>query len=319
MTGPAFRRSPAERSRRPVLALGTALMLGLTGCGLNSDPLATGGGASTPDGSVTVGSADFPESQIIAEIYAGALRSEGIEADTEPGIGAREAYIGALQDGSIDAVPDYTGNLLTYFDPEATATGEEEILQELPEAMPPGLSVLEPSPAQNKDSIVVTRQTADEHGLRSLEDLAPLCADMTFAGAPEFQERSYGLDGLASVYGCEPASFQPINDAGGPLTVDALTSGDADAADIFTTTPAIVEEDLVVLEDPRSNFAAQQVIPLVSPQRLPDGAEEVLDGVSEKLSTEDLLELNQEISGDQAISAQQAAEGWLADNGYRAG
>ena len=192
MTGPAFRPSPAERSRRPVLALGAALMLGLTGCGLNSDPLATGGGASTPDGSVTVGSADFPESQIIAEIYAGALRSEGIEADTEPGIGAREAYIGALQDGSIDAVPDYTGNLLTYFDPEATATGEEEILQELPEAMPPGLSVLEPSPAQNKDSIVVTRQTADEHGLRSLEDLAPLCADMTFAGAPEFQERSYG-------------------------------------------------------------------------------------------------------------------------------
>ena len=103
------------------------------------------------------------------------------------------------------------------------------------------------------------------------------------------------------------------------LTVDALTSGDADAADIFTTTPAIVEEDLVVLEDPRSNFAAQQVIPLVSPQRLPSGAEEVLDGVSEKLSTEDLLELNQEISGDQAISAQQAAEGWLADNGYRVG
>lgn len=96
MTGPAFRPSPAERSRRPVLALGAALMLGLTGCGLNSDPLATGGGASTPDGSVTVGSADFPESQIIAEIYAGALRSEGIEADTEPGIGAREAYIGEV-------------------------------------------------------------------------------------------------------------------------------------------------------------------------------------------------------------------------------
>ena len=134
MTGPAFRPSPAERSRRPVLALGAALMLGLTGCGLNSDPLATGGGASTPDGSVTVGSADFPESQIIAEIYAGALRSEGIEADTEPGIGAREAYIGALQDGSIDAVPDYTGNLLTYFDPEATATGSSSSRWLIPSA-----------------------------------------------------------------------------------------------------------------------------------------------------------------------------------------
>ena len=73
------------------------------------------------------------------------------------------------------------------------------------------------------------------------------------------------------------------------------------------------------LEDQRSNFAAQQVIPLVSPQRLPDGAEEVLDGVSEKLSTEDLLEMNQQISGDQAISPRQAAEGWLEDSGYRVG
>lgn len=317
MTRPDSTTARGARRRTAMGAGAAAALLVLSGCGLNSDPLATGGGASTPDGSVTVGSADFPESQIIAEIYAGALRSEGIEADTQLGIGAREAYIGALEDGSIDAVPDYTGNLLTFMDPEATATGEEEILEALPSALPEGLSVLEPAPAQNKDSIVVTRETADEHGLSSLAEIGPLCPDMTFAGPPEFQERSYGLEGLEENYDCVPGSFEPINDAGGPLTIDALTSGDVDAADVFTTTPAIVEEDLVVLDDPESNFAAQQVIPLVAQQRLPDGAPEVMDDVSENLTTEDLIELNQEVSGDQAVSAQQAAEGWLEDNGYQ--
>ncbi|WP_144790257.1 ABC transporter substrate-binding protein [Kocuria palustris] len=317
MSRPDAHPTPRAGRRRALGAGAAAAALLLSGCGLNSDPLATGGGASTPDGSVTVGSADFPESQIIAEIYAGALISRGIEADTQLGIGAREAYIGALEDGSIDVVPDYTGNLLTFMDPEATATEEQEILDALPSALPEGLSVLEPAPAQNKDSIVVTQETAEEHGLSSLADIGPLCGEMTFAGPPEFQERTYGLDGLAEHYGCEPGSFDPINDAGGPLTIGALTSGDADAADVFTTTPAIVEENLVVLEDPESNFAAQQVIPLVAQQRLPDGAAEVMDDVSEKLTTEDLIELNQQVSGDEAVSAQQAADHWLKENWYR--
>lgn len=316
---PTSARRPLQgRARAALLPLGLAGMLVLSACGGGSDPLADDE-AEVDSGSseaVTVGSADFPESQIIAEIYAGALSSEGIEAQTELGIGAREAYVGAVQDGSIDVVPDYTGNLLLFNDPEASAGSADEVLSALPLSLPDGLTVLEPAEAENKDAIVVTQETADEHGLRSITDIAPLCQEMTFAGPPEFQERAYGLTGLEENYGCEPGSFEPINDSGGPLTVGALTDGDADAADIFTTTPAIEEEGLVVLEDPENNFVAQQVIPLTASGRLSDEAVEVLDGVSEKLTTEDLIELNQIVSGDGAQSPQDAADHWLGDNGY---
>lgn len=300
------------RTALPLAAVG---VLTLSACG-GSDPLnedSSGGGG---DGTVTVGSADFPESQIIAELYAGVLRDAGVEADTEPGIGAREAYIGAVEDGSIDLVPDYSGNLLLYVDPESDAASAEEILDALPDALPDGLTVLDASEAENKDAMVVTRDTADEYSLTSIADMAQVCDQLVIAGPPEFQERAYGLPGLESKYGCTPESFEPINDGGGSLTVDALTRGDVDVANIFTTTPAIKQQDLVVLEDPENNFIAQQVLPLAAEDRLPDGAADALNEFSAKLTTRDLIELNQAVSGDGSVNPQQAARDWLEANGY---
>ncbi|KAA9393304.1 ABC transporter substrate-binding protein [Kocuria coralli] len=310
-------RSRRVARRHAVLPLAVAGLFLLSACG-GGDPLADDDQSTQADGSVTVGSADFPESQIIAELYAGVLEDAGVETSTEPGIGAREAYIGALEDGSIDLVPDYTGNLLLYVDPESSAASAEEIMNELPDALSDGLMVLEASEAENKDAMVVTQQTADEYSLTSIADMAPVCGQLVIAGPPEFQERAYGLSGLEENYGCVPQSFEPINDGGGTLTVEALTRGDVDVADIFTTTPAIEEQDLVVLEDPENNFLAQQVIPLTAEGRLPEGAEDALNELSAKLTTQDLIELNQAISGDGAVSPQQAAQDWLSQNGYDA-
>ena len=95
-----------------------ALMV--SACG-SSNPL--GGGSASGDlKSIVVGSADFPESKILAEIYAQALEANGFNVGRQFGIGSRETYIPALQDHSIDLIPEYTGNLLQYFDPKATAT-----------------------------------------------------------------------------------------------------------------------------------------------------------------------------------------------------
>ena len=309
--------APASLRRSAGPALGAALLLGLTACGGGDDPLAGGGDSSAaPSGTVTVGSANFPESEIVAELYAGALESAGVETETSLGIGAREAYVGAVQDGSVDVVPDYSGNLLLFADPGATASSAEEIMDALPGALPEGLAVLEPAEAQNKDTLVVTPETAEQFGLTSIADMAEVCDRLVLAATPEFAERAYGLQGLEENYGCVPASFEPINDGGGPLTLQALLDGDADVADIFSTAPSIADNDLVVLEDPENNFIAQKVVPLTAEDRLPQEAVDALNELSGKLSTEDLVELNRRVSGEEQVNAADAAQEWLSANGY---
>jgi osmoprotectant transport system substrate-binding protein len=309
--------APLRRRRSAAPALGAALALGLTACGGGGDPLAGEGGASASAvQTVTVGSADFPENEILAHLYAGAIESVGVEVETDLAIGSREAYVGAVRDGAVDVIPDYSGNLLLFADPEATASSAEEIMDALPGALPEGLAVLEPAEAQNKDTLVVTPETAEQFGLTSIADMAEVCDRLVLAATPEFAERAYGLQGLEENYGCVPASFEPINDGGGPLTLQALLDGDADVADIFSTTPSIADNDLVVLEDPENNFIAQQVVPLTADGRLPQEAVDALNELSGKLSTEDLVELNRRVSGEEQVNAADAAQEWLSANGY---
>ena len=99
-----------------------------------------------------VGSADFTESKIIAEIYAQALEANGFTVSRQFGIGSRETYIPAVQDHSIDLIPEYTGNLLQYFDKETTATTPDAVLLALLKALSGDLSILYPSPAEDKDT-----------------------------------------------------------------------------------------------------------------------------------------------------------------------
>ena len=316
------RTRAARRALRPAAwaAMTATAVFALTACGGGSDPLAENSGDAASGGSsdaVTVGSADFPESQVIAELYAGVLRDAGVTVETKPGIGAREAYVGAVKDGSVDVVPDYSGNLLLFADKDATAASAEDIMKALPSALEgQQLSVLDPSRAENKDALVVTQVTAEKYGLTSIEDLSSVCGDLIMAGPPEFQERAYGVDGLKQKYDCSFKSFQPINDGGGPLTVQALTQDDAQVADIFTTTPAIQDQHLTVLEDPKNNFIAQQVLPLTAPDRLPQNAVDALNEFSTKLTTQDLIDLNRKVSGDQQQNPADAAKQWLSDHGY---
>lgn len=318
MNNPPSMRSGA---RRP-LAWSVALLatLTLTACGGGSDPLDNSGSDGASGGSsdtITVGSADFPESQVVAELYAGVLKDAGLSVETKPGIGAREAYVGAVKDGSVDVVPDYSGNLLLFADPKATQSSAQEIVDALPDALSnEGLSVLDASAAEDKDAMVVTQETADKYSLKSIEDMAEVCGEFKLAAPPEFQERAYGVDGLKSKYNCSFKSFDPINDGGGSLTIQALTKGDVQVADIFTTTPAIEDEKLVVLDDPKNNFIAQQVLPLTAPDRLPEKAQEALNEFSGKLTTQDLIDLNRKVSGDEQMNPADAAAQWLSENGY---
>src|SRR5689334_22010610 len=164
--------NPVRRStrRRTLAVLAATLALVTAACG-SSNPL--GGGEISGDlKSIAVGSADFTESKIIAEIYAQTLEANGFNIRRQFGIGSRETYIPAVQDHSIDLIPEYTGNLLQYFDAEATATTPDAVLLALLKALPGDLSILYPSPAEDKDTLAVTDATAQKWNLKSIADLA---------------------------------------------------------------------------------------------------------------------------------------------------
>lgn len=299
------------------MAAGLTLTLLLGACGASSNPqdqpqdnASAGAGKS-----IVVGSAAFPESETIAEIYAGALDSAGFKTTTKLSIGQRELYFKAVQDGTVDVVPDYSGNLLLFVDPKATATSAADIMKALPSALPKGLEVLDPAKAEDKDAMVVTQLTAQKYGLKTIGDMAKVCDQLVLGAGPEFAERSYGLPGLKKNYGCVPKKFSKLADSGGPLTVKALLENQVQVADIFTTSPDIIDNDLVVLKDPKDNFIAQQVLPLVKSATVNEKARKALNEVSAKLTTEDLIKLNQKVSGDQKMDPQDAAAQWLKDKG----
>ncbi|MGF4042931.1 ABC transporter substrate-binding protein [Paenarthrobacter nitroguajacolicus] len=310
---------PMTLTRRGLggLATGLGVALALSACG--GSPLATPStsapSGSSAGGSLVVGSADFPESQVIAEIYVGALNAAGLTATSKPNIGSREIYFKAVQDGSVDLVPDYSGNLLSYVDTEAAEVSAEDVYKALPGKLPEGLAVLEPAKAESKDAMVVTKATAEKYQLKSIEDLAKVCKDFTMAAPATFETRAYGFPGLKANYGCELKGLQPFNDGGGNLTLQALLEDKVQVADIYTTTPSIADNDLVVLEDPKNNFKAQQVLPLVKEAKMTDKAKEALNNVSKILTTDDLINLNRAVSGDQKQSPKDAAAAWLKDKG----
>jgi len=131
---------------------------------------ATGSGASGVK--LTIGSANFPESVLLAQIYAEALKAQGGSVSTKLNIGSREKYVPGLKDGSIDLIPEYSGTILQYLDKNATATTSDDVYAALQKALPANLIVLEQSKAQDSDAIVVTKKTADQYGLKTIADLA---------------------------------------------------------------------------------------------------------------------------------------------------
>jgi osmoprotectant transport system substrate-binding protein len=285
-------------------------LITVAACGNSgSNPLSTGGNSSSgaSGGGITVGSADFPESALLAEIYAGALEAKGVKVTKKLNIGAREAYIPALQDGSIDLIPEYTGVLAQYFNKSAKATDADGVYAELKAALPATLTVLAKSAAEDKDSVAMKKETADKLAVKSISDLVGKSQNLVLGGPPEWKTRLTGAPGLKKVYGVEFKTFRPL-DAGGPLTVQALKNGQVDAADLFTTDPNIAANNFVALDDPKHLFAAQNVVPLITKSKSNATIQGALDAVSAKLDTTTLAALLTEVVTDKKDASVVAKE-----------
>jgi osmoprotectant transport system substrate-binding protein len=303
--------------KRTLIALtATAATLGLAACGGGSGgPLDNGptGGAAAPSDTIKIGSANFSESTLLATIYAEALQSKGVKVDQTPPLGSRETYIPALKDGSIDLIPEYTGTLLQYLDPKATQSSAADVYTALQKTVPAPLTVLDRSAAEDKDAVVVTKAVADKYNAKSIADLAPHCAELVVGGPSEFATRPDGTPGIQKTYGCAFKSYLSLDT--GPVTVKALTDNTIQAADIFTTNPAIQENNLVALEDPKNNFAAQNVVPLINSAKATDQVKQTLNAISAKLTTADLVDLNRQLNAPDKPDSATVAKGWLSKNG----
>jgi osmoprotectant transport system substrate-binding protein len=275
-----------------------------------SNPL--GGGAAS--GSVVIGSANFPENELLAEVYALALQKKGVKVTTKLNIGAREVYYPQVEKGAISIIPEYSGTLLTVeVDKTSTAKTTAQVNAALAAKLPSTLTVLNPAPAQDSDSVTVTAATAAKYHLKSIADLKPYASSMVIGGPSEFKTRVDGLVGLKDTYGLTFKSFDPLDESG-PITLSALASGKVQAADVFTTTPQIISDKLVSLADPKFNFAAQNVIPLVYKPALTPTISATLNEISTNLTTAALLQMDNAVITDKQ-NYSTVAEGFLQSIG----
>ena len=274
-----------NRTRVILASVAMVAALALTACGGGGDdnPLSSGNSSAAPTDTIVVGSANFPESTLLAQIYAGALTAKGVKVSTKLNIGSRETYIPGLQDGSIDLIPEYSGVLLQYFDKNATQVSSDDVYAALKTKVPAKLTVLDQSTAEDKDSVTVTKATADKYNLKSIADLQSVAGQLTLGGPPEWKTRQTGAPGLKAKYDVVFKEFKSL-DAGGPLTINALKNGSIQAGDVFTTDPNIVANGWVALEDPKYLFAAQNVLPLINKAKATQQVTAALNAVSAKLT-----------------------------------
>jgi osmoprotectant transport system substrate-binding protein len=299
-----------------IAAVALGALWAATGCG--EAPARDDAARTLGDDQITVASFDFPESELLAQIYGQALKAAGYDIDLALNVGPRELVEPALARGLVEFVPEYAGTAMQFLsrggprptsDQAATYASLQRQLRDRP------LVALAPSPAQDANAVVVTGAVADRYGLSTVSDLRAVARDLTFGGPPGCPERPFCLAGLRTTYGLDFAHFMPL-DVGGPLTHQALAGGHVDAGLLFTTDPGIEDEGLVMLTDDRGLQPAENVTPLVRHEvldRWGDDFAATADAVSAALTTEDLKTMNAQLAAGEP--AAHVAAQWLADRG----
>lgn len=298
------------------LLLAAVLAFGVVACGDDlddsNDSGSSGSSESSDSGStqsIVVGSANFPENVVLAEVYAQALEAKGLDVETKLNIGSREAIFPALQRGDLNVLPEYSGALLSYLTKAKSDAKEiDEQVTDIKANLPDGLTVLTPSAAEDKDTITCNKETVDKYGLTSIEDLAEVGDQITIGGPPEFAKREgFGIKALKRVYGAEFKKFQPL-DVAGPLTVAALKDNKVQCANLFSTQSAIPANGFVTLEDPKGLVESEAVLPLIDDKSATPDVTETLDAVSGKLTTDNLKELVKRVEVDKDDAETVAAD-----------
>jgi osmoprotectant transport system substrate-binding protein len=315
----ALHQEEPMRTNR-TFALGAALLaLVVSAC-------SPGGGGASPTDSpaadlpeITIASAGFWESAVVAEIYAQALEDAGFTVERQLELGARDVTHPGLVDGQIDLMPEYVGGYLAVtYGGTPTPDLEETLTALRAELEADGLVALDPTPGTDADGFAVRQETAEELGLATMSDLAEVANDLTWGVAQECAENPNCGPGLERVYGIDFESLDVETLAAcGPAIAEALNAENIDVAQVCTTSPEIVAFNLVLLEDDLGLAPAQNIVPVVRQELMDEAGDTItaiLGPINELLTTEELTNLGNAvvINGD---SYEDAASQWLEDKG----
>jgi osmoprotectant transport system substrate-binding protein len=294
------RRHGHRRSPAAVATSTVATFALLAGCSSGQPSSSSSAADVLHDDAITVASFDFPESELLAELYSQTLERAGLKVERAYDLGSREEVAPALVAGLVEVVPEYAGTALQFHSlgrvtgsssPGETHAALDAVLRTR------GLAALASAPAQDANTFVVTRDRAAQVGgvTPALSSLAASGSSLRLGGPPECPERPLCLPGLRDRYGITFKSFVRL-DTGGVLTRQALTDGQVDVALLFSTDPSLTTGEFVELADDRGLQPAENITPVVHHEvidRFGDaGAVRALDGVSARLTTEDVRAMN---------------------------
>ncbi len=310
-----------------------ALTLGIAACG-DSDDSTTGGSTeggdaagaieSNPDNgkvNLTIGSKNFPEQEILGEVYAQALSAAGYKVKTALNLGSETVALKAVKTGQISGYPEYASTALTSFfglEPEEVPADATEAWEKAnAEFEKEDLQAFEPTPFASANAVGTTKETADKYELETVSDLEGVSEKLSLYGSPECRQRIDCLAGLESLYGLKFKSFTPVDIA---LRYTVLEKGEADLSILFTTDPQLSAESdkFVILEDDKEVFPAGNVIFVttkkVAEEAGPDFEETILQ-VQEGLDLEVMQELDARVELEKE-TPEAAAKAYLESAGY---
>jgi osmoprotectant transport system substrate-binding protein len=278
------------RFRSAYLAAAVGVLLTVVACGSTT----TGGGSSSPKGTVTIAGFGFPEGDVLAELYGQALQHAGYTVTFKLRLGSREVVGPALKSGQVDLYIGYAATDLEYWnnsageasgDVTATTAKLNSHLQSL------NLEALTPSSAVDQNAYAVTKATADKYNLKTLSDLAPVSSQLVMGAGPECKTRPFCIPGLEKTYGIHFKDFKTL-DTDGPLTRAAFKNGSIQVGLVFSSDADLNSLGLVVLQDDKHLEAADNVVPIIRTQVANADVKSVLNAVSSKLTTADLVQMN---------------------------
>ena len=259
---------------------------------------------------VKIGSKNFTEQFVVAEIYAQALEKAGIEVERRLNLGATLVAHTALTNGDIDLYPEYTGTALAAVVKGDLSGSADKIYGEVKDYYEKNLklTLLAPTAINNGYAIIMLPETAEKYKLKTLTDLGPISKDLTFGAEGGFSERKDGLPGLKKVYGIEFKEFKVFAKLG--IRYSAVTSQQLDVSYGFSTDWQIAENKLVVLEDDKQLFPPYYLVPVVRQDTLAKNPKiaEVLNKISPLLNNENMRGLNAKVDRDKEEPADVAAE-----------